>query len=475
MLSDLIDALGPAAAPGLVAVDADNVQITSVDYDSRHVEQGSLFCCLPGLVADGHDFAEAAIGRGAVALLSERRLGVGVPDMVVPDAREAMGHAAALLNGHPSDDLDVVGITGTNGKTTVAHLVEQLADRLGRRAAVIGTLTGERTTPESPDVQARLAQLCRDGTEVVAMEVSSHALEMRRVAGTRFRVAVFTNLSAEHLDFHGDMNQYFEAKARLFTRDCAEAAIINVDDEYGRRLADSTDLPVVVVEVSECESLDVGLASSRFRWRDHEVRLPLGGEFNMRNATMAAEVMVVMGHEPAPVAAALEQVVPVPGRFERVDADQDFDVIVDYAHTPDGLTQLLDTIAGSAGDGALLVVFGCGGERDRSKRPLMGAAVSDRADRAWLTSDNPRGEDPDRIITEVLEGVAGDNVDVIRDRREAIHAAISAAESNDVVVIAGKGHETSQTIGTESLPFDDRAIAREILLARPQGGGVGTS
>ncbi len=476
MLIDLIDALGSAALPTESDSVAEAVEISSVDYDSRRVGPGSLFCCLPGLVADGHDFVDDAIDGGAVALLSERSLPVDVPDLVVPDAREAMGQAAALLNGRPSERLDVIGITGTNGKTTVAHVVEQLAGGLGCEAAVIGTLTGERTTPESPDVQARLAELHSSGTGLVAMEVSSHALDMRRVAGTRFRSAVFTNLSPEHLDYHGDMEQYFAAKARLFTSEFADSAIINVDDEYGRRLAVLSDVPVVETRQSDLDLVEVGLASSRFAWRGIDVRLSLGGLFNIGNAVLAAEVMRSLGYEPTEIARALTEVSPVPGRFERVDAGQEFEMIVDYAHTPDGLAQLLDTIGESIGEGRLLVVFGCGGERDRSKRPLMGSVVAERADRAWLTSDNPRREDPEAIIAEVFAGMGNNsNVVTLPDRRDAIAAAVGEADDQDVVVIAGKGHEMVQTIGMVPVPFDDREVAREAVAVRLGSPEVGRS
>ncbi|MBL8778373.1 MAG: UDP-N-acetylmuramoyl-L-alanyl-D-glutamate--2,6-diaminopimelate ligase [Acidimicrobiales bacterium] len=440
------------------------VDVTGVAHDSRAVAPGDLFCCVRGEHADGHDHAAAAVGAGAVALLCERRLDLPIPQVVVPDARAAMGPAAAAVHGNPSEHLVVIGVTGTNGKTTTVHLLSSILEHAGRRAEVIGTLTGARTTPEAPELQRRFADFLAAGVEAVAMEVSSHALALHRVDGTRFRAAVFTNLSAEHLDFHATMEEYFQAKARLFTPELADAAVVNVDDPRGRLLRDAAIIPTRGFSLDEVDDLEVGHTSSRFRWRDQHVTVPLGGRFNVANALAAAETAITLGIEPAVAAEGLATAGPVPGRFEAVDAGQDFGVVVDYAHTPDGLERLLDTARELVGEGRLLLVFGCGGDRDTAKRPLMGEVAGRLADQVVLTSDNPRSEDPATIISEVRSGFDDDRTLLVEpDRRRAIAMALETADPGDLVVIAGKGHETTQTIGETTLPFDDRVVARELL------------
>jgi UDP-N-acetylmuramoyl-L-alanyl-D-glutamate--2,6-diaminopimelate ligase len=361
----------------------------------------------------------------------------------------------------------VVRITGTNGKTTTVHLLAAALEAAGRRTGQIGTLTGARTTPEAPELQATLARLRAEGCTAVAMEVSSHALAVHRADATWFSAVVFTNLSQDHLDFHGTMDAYFEAKASLFDADRAAVAIVDVDDVWGARLADrieaAGDLPLVRCSLADLEDLEVGLAASRFTWRGQPVVVPLGGRHNAANALLAAEAAVAVGAEPVAVAAGLAGAGPVPGRFEPVDAGQDFDVLVDYAHTPDGLVKLLEGVR-AATDGRVLVVFGCGGDRDREKRPLMGRAAAEGADLVVVTSDNPRGEDPQAIIEAVIDGIDDrQHVTVQPDRREAIALALRQARPGDVVVVAGKGHETTQTVGEQVLPFDDPAVARELL------------
>jgi UDP-N-acetylmuramoyl-L-alanyl-D-glutamate--2,6-diaminopimelate ligase len=336
----------------------------------------------------------------------------------------------------------------------------------GRPTGLIGTLTGTRTTPEAPDLQAQLASMRDDGRSAVAMEVSSHTLAQHRVDGTWFAVTVFTNLTRDHLDFHGTMDAYFAAKARLFEPAFTANGVVDVDDEYGRLLREWAGVPTVPYSLDDAEALEVGAAGSRFRWRGEPVRLPLGGRFNVRNALAAATAAEVIGIDAATVARGLSESGPVRGRFEAVDEGQPFAVLVDYAHTPDALTHVLRA-AHEVAAGSVLVVFGAGGDRDRSKRPLMGAAAAALADRVWLTSDNPRSEDPDAIIAEVRRGATGPAVVVVEpDRAAAIGAAVTAAGPGDVVVIAGKGHETTQTTGDTVIAFDDREVAAGALRDR---------
>jgi len=453
-----------AAAAGAPDVPVTGVNVTGVSYDSRAVSAGDLFCCVRGERTDGHDHAETAVAAGAVALLCERPLGLPVAEIRVADSRLAMAPAAAAVYGHPSEQLLVAGVTGTNGKTTTVHLLASILEHAGHASAVIGTLTGARTTPEAPDLQRQLAGFVAHGVEVVAMEVSSHALALHRVDATRFRVAVFTNLSAEHLDFHKSMEAYFEAKARLFTADLADVGVVNVDDLHGRLLRDAAAIPTQGFSSNDIDDLVVGRDASHFQWRGQAVRVPLGGRFNVSNALAALEAAITLGIEPAVAAEGLAAAGPVPGRFEVIEAGQDFGVVVDYAHTPDGLERLLDTGRELVGDGRLIVVFGCGGDRDRTKRPSMGEVAARLADRVVVTSDNPRTEDPAVIMAEVTSGIDDTATLVIEpDRRQAIALALADAAPGDLVLIAGKGHEAVQVIGARTLPFDDRAVARELL------------
>jgi UDP-N-acetylmuramoyl-L-alanyl-D-glutamate--2,6-diaminopimelate ligase len=448
----------------------DDVVVTDVTHDSRAVPPGALFVAVVGERMDGHDHAAAAVAAGAAAVMVERVLDVDVPQLVVGDTRRAMAVAAATCWGHPSERLRVVGVTGTNGKTTVVTLVGAILTSLGIASQVIGTLTGARTTPESTDLQALLASFVEDGVDVVAMEVSSHALALHRVDAVRFAVAVFTNLGLDHLDFHGTVERYFEAKASLFEPGRAATAILNVDGPHGRLLRDAATDGSTTLEYSIADAVDleVGPSGSRFRWRDRPVALPLVGRFNVVNAIAAADVCVALGVTPDDVAGALATVTPPPGRFELVDAGQPFLVVVDYAHTPDGLEQLLET-ARELVAGRVIVVFGCGGDRDQSKRPRMGDAACRLADVVVVTSDNPRSEDPSAIIAAVKNGCREGDPRTEVDRRVAIGMAIDEAGDGDVVVIAGKGHETTQVIGDTVLPFDDRVVARDALAVRGWG------
>ncbi len=454
------------------------VEIDDVAHDSRAVRRGTLFACIPGEHFDGHDFAVAAAEAGAPALLAERELAdVGVPILLVPSVRSALGPAAAAVHGHPSTRLRVVGITGTNGKTTTTALLASILRAAGIETETLGTLSGSRTTPEGSDLQRRLREWVDAGVEAVVMEVSSHALELRRVDGTRFEVGVFLNLSPEHLDFHGDMASYEAAKALLFRSELTERGVVVVDDEAGRRIADDASIPVERCSIDDVEQLELRADGSSFRWRGIDLELPLAGRFNVTNAVAAASTARLLGVDEASIAAGLAAVERVDGRVEPVDAGQPFTVLVDYAHTPDALERVLRAASELVhADGRVTVVFGAGGDRDREKRPLMGAVASRHADHVIVTSDNPRGEDPEAIISAIVAGVESGQrarVEVVADRRAAIDAAIGEAfertPARDIVVIAGKGHETTQEIAGVRYPFDDRAVARESI-GRRSGG-----
>ena len=467
-----LDALARALGADLVAPGGPNhredpasmasPQVHDVEHDSRLVVPGALFACIPGAIDDGHRFAGEAVFAGAVGLLVERPVSAGVPCLVVESVRRAVGPAAAEVHGHPGRRLDLAGVTGTNGKTTTVRLVAGLLRAAGRDAAEIGTLTGNLTTPEATDLQRALAQALHRGASAAVVEVSSHGLVQHRVDGCRFRVAAFTNLGHDHLDYHGSMEDYLAAKARLFTTGLTEMAVVDVTSDWGRRLAEvaASEVPVIEVDQRKIAVVDADARSSTFRWRGQTVRLPLAGAFNRANAALAAEVAAALGVEEAAAAAGLAEAAPVPGRFESVQSGQDFAVIIDYAHTPDGLAAVLQA-ARSLTERSLTVVFGAGGDRDRRKRPEMGAAADRLADRVIVTSDNPRSEDPEQIISEIVAGMsrAPDRCDA--DRRLALRYAVSTAREGDTVLIAGKGHETSQTIGSDRLPFDDRNVVSE--------------
>jgi UDP-N-acetylmuramoyl-L-alanyl-D-glutamate--2,6-diaminopimelate ligase len=368
----------------------------------------------------------------------------------------------------------VVGVTGTNGKTTTTHLLKAVLEADGRVAEVIGTLSGPRTTPEATELQAALAAAADRGVGAVALEVSSHALALHRVDAVWFSVAVFTNLSPEHLDFHDGMDDYFATKAALFSPERARVAVVNADDPWGRKLLAAARLPTRSFSLADAAGLELGPDGARFLWDGHPVWLRPGGTFNVSNALAAATAARELDVPPAAVADGLSSAVVVPGRFESVDRGQPFRVVVDYAHTPAGLEACLLAARELAGrDGRVLVVFGCGGDRDHAKRPLMGAIASRLADRAVITSDNPRSEDPRAILDDVLAGVdLPDTVDVEPDRRGAIGLAVASARPGDVVVVAGKGHETTQVTGADVVPFDDRVVAAEALDRLAAGAGA---
>lgn len=449
-----------------VPVSTGDVDVTDVHHDSRAVTPASLFCCVPGGIDDGHRYAQAAVDAGATAVLVDHRVDVDVPQVVVVDVRRAMAVASATCFGNPANDLLMVGVTGTNGKTTTTWMLRNIMQAANRRVEVIGTLSGARTTPESPDLQRVLARWRDEGVEIVAMEVSSHALDQHRVDAMRFSVAVFTNLSRDHLDYHGTMESYFETKARLFESGRCQVAVVNLDSPYGRLLADASTVPCDGYSLEEVEDLELSVDGSSFRWAGHPVTLALGGSFNVANALAAAHAARALGIDDATIAAGLSAALVVEGRFERIDAGQPFAVVVDYAHTPDGLDQLLRA-ARDLVEGRVIVVFGCGGDRDPSKRPVMGEVAASLADVVIVTADNSRSESTDAIIASIMDGVhrvSGSralSVTVEPDRRAAITVALRVAMDNDIVLIAGKGHETTQTIGDVTEEFDDRVVAAE--------------
>jgi UDP-N-acetylmuramoyl-L-alanyl-D-glutamate--2,6-diaminopimelate ligase len=449
---------GRPVGPLVEAADTDSAStsITDATHDSRQVEAGWLYCCVPGLVVDGHDFAAQAADAGAGALLVERPLPIEIPQIEVDSVRAAIGPASAEIHGDPSTELTVVGVTGTNGKSSIVQLMADIWSQAQIPSEIVGTLVGSRTTPEGTDLQRLFRAAADRGVTAAAIEVSSHALSLHRVDATRFRAAVFTNLGRDHLDFHGTVEEYFEAKASLFTPELADHAIVNGDDPYGRRLIDRGRLPTVEYRLDHAEALRFERAISRFRWRGHDVVLQLAGAHNVLNALAAATTAEVLGIESADIADALCATSPVRGRFEAVDAGQPFHIAVDYAHTPDALTAALAAARQVAGERRVLVVFGCGGDRDVQKRAEMGRVAEQGADRVVVTSDNPRSEDPNAIIADILSGIDAATVEVEPDRQAAISLAVTQAQPGDVLLIAGKGHETYQIIGDETIEFDDR-------------------
>jgi UDP-N-acetylmuramoyl-L-alanyl-D-glutamate--2,6-diaminopimelate ligase len=458
-LERLIPALGPVEVRGGAPT-----EIIDLAYDTRRVVPGALFFCVPGERADGHDFAADAVERGAVALVVERPVEPAVPQLIVPSTREAMPVAADEFFERPTEELLVAGATGTNGKTTTTFLIHSILDAAGMQPGLIGTIESRvggqalpavRTTPEAIDLQRTLRQMLDAGDRSCALEATSHGSEQRRLDRVRFRALAFTNLTQDHLDFHGTMERYFDAKRRLFTdAEPAPAAAVNVGDPWGRRLADE------LRRRERAPLLTYGLTADA-DLNDVPYAIRLRGRFNRENVLAAVAVARLLGVPEAAIETGVAALAGVPGRFEAVDEGQSFTVLVDYAHTPDSLANVLRA-ARELASGQLICVFGCGGDRDRGKRPIMGEVVSSLADATIVTSDNPRSEDPLAIIAEILTGVARD-VGVEPDRRAAIGKAIELADEGDVVVIAGKGHEQGQEFADRKLPFDDRDVAREAL------------
>jgi UDP-N-acetylmuramoyl-L-alanyl-D-glutamate--2,6-diaminopimelate ligase len=484
-----------AELPGACVVGDAAVDVRDLAYDSRKAGPGTLFFCVPGEKVDGHDFAAQVVKAGAVGLVVERELDLPVSQVVVGDGRAAMAPLAARFFGDPTGELRVVGVTGTNGKTTTAFLVREILEAAGRRCGLLGTVKQvvagteepvERTTPEAIDLQATFRRMLDGGEVACAMEVSSHAMVLRRADAIHFAVALFTNLTQDHLDFHGTMEEYFAAKRRLFEAG-PETAVVNVDDPYGRRLAEEFECLTFSAEGREAhfvaDNVHVDAAGARFDVLQAmgggtlaagggsrppagvvQVRTRLPAHFNVANALGAFVATVALGIEPDDAAAGLAQAAAPPGRLEPVEAGQDFAVLVDYAHTPDSLQNVL-AAARRVTEGRLIAVFGAGGDRDRDKRPKMGRAGGELADLAVITSDNPRSEDPAQIVAEVAAGaVGGAEVETEVDRRAGIALALARARAGDTVVIAGKGHEGYQEFERgRRIDFDDREVAREEL------------
>ncbi|MGX1473936.1 UNVERIFIED_CONTAM: UDP-N-acetylmuramoyl-L-alanyl-D-glutamate--2,6-diaminopimelate ligase [Streptomyces canus] len=485
-LAELADQLG-AEQPENAA------QVTGITHDSRAVRPGDLYAALPGARLHGADFVTQAVGLGAVAVLTdptgaERATATGLPVLVVEDPRARMGELATTIYGHPGRDLLQIGITGTSGKTTTAYLVEGGLKGV-RSTGLIGTvemrigderIKSERTTPEATDLQALFAVMRERGVEAVAMEVSSHALVLGRVDGCVFDIGVFTNLSPEHMEFHSGMEDYFQAKAQLFTPERSRLGVVNLDDEYGRRLVKEATVPVVTFSAEghpdadwRAADVQVGPMDSTFTAigpKDERItaRSPLPGPFNVANTLAAIVALAAAGLDPQTAADGIAAVPGVPGRLERVDAGQPYLAVVDYAHKTDAVESVLKALR-KVTEGRLHVVLGCGGDRDRTKRGPMGAAVARLADTAVLTSDNPRSEDPLAILATMLEGAASvpvherGEVQVFEDRAAAIAAAVARARPGDTVLVAGKGHEQGQDIAGVVRPFDDRQVLREAI------------
>ena len=469
-LSALVDAVPDAEPRGDTAL-----SILDVAYDSRTVATGALFCCVPGESADGHDFARSALDAGAAALVVERWLEMPATQVLVPSVRAAMGPIAARAFRDPATAMTMLGVTGTNGKTTTTYLLEAIARRAGVRPGMIGTtgarldgepLPLERTTPEAPDLHRLLARMRDEGVGLVAMEVSSHALEQHRTDGVVYDAVAFTNLSQDHLDYHDSMERYFEAKAALFTERRARRGTVNADDAWARRLLVSPEIPLSTFAVdtdADLRAVDIEVSASgiSFQAGGLELRSSLRGAFNVSNCLAAIALSRDVDLPDEAIVTGIADVGEVPGRVEPIDEGQEFLVVVDYAHTPDSILGVLQATRPLA-TGRLIVVFGCGGDRDRAKRPLMGRAATSTADLTIVTSDNPRSEDPLEIIAAIEPGAieGGGDYRIEPDRRAAIAMALAEAAPGDAVVIAGRGHEPHQEIADRTLEFDDREVAR---------------
>lgn len=471
-LGSLLSAAGINAT--LLETEAASIEVARVSHDSRSVQSGDLFCCVPGASHDGHDFASEAVRCGASVLMCERPLGLTTPTVIVPSVREAMPLLAAAIHGWPSRHLSLVGVTGTNGKTSVVHLLSWILARSGMSTEVHGTLSGGRTTPEATDLQSMFGRWVSDGVEAAAIEVSSHALAQHRVDGTHFALVGFTNLSRDHLDFHTSMSDYETAKARLFDGSFSTSALVMVDTPAGRRMAvraREAGMDVTEVEVATAGGV-IRSDGVGFEWRGHPVEVSTPGRFTIANALLAAEMAAALGLGESDVVDGLSSAPPVPGRFELVPLEGGPMVVVDYAHTPDALSAALAT-ARQIVAGRLLVVLGCGGGRDRGKRPEMGRIALAGSDMVVVTSDNPRDEPPEGVIADILSGMDSAPSLVEPDRRLAIAAALRLAGPDDLVLIAGKGHEDTQESEGRFEPFDDRVTARREWARMSAAGDVG--
>lgn len=455
-------------------------EVTDITIDSRCVESGSVFVCIRGANVDGHDFAKMAEEKGAAAVVCEEEMALSIPCIVYPDTKLALAKLSSVFYGEPEKNLHLVGITGTNGKTSVSYFIKKILETCGKKVGIIGTneiLVGKLdvgiksstpTTPNSLELRKIFAKMLEMGAEYVVMEVSSHALDLHRVAGLSYDVGVFTNLTQDHLDYHKTMENYFLAKKKLF--DISKTGVINIDDQYGNRiLTESPDGKISLGLknanlMAEDIIIDEKGVSFKMTYKDEKypVSLPVPGLFSVYNGLCAIGAAVGLGVSPKDAARGLSLADGVLGRLERVETNTEYSVIIDYAHTPDGLVNVLSSV-NAFKKGRCIAVFGCGGDRDATKRPIMGEIGTDMSDIAIITSDNPRTEAPKKIIEDILKGVKKDNYMVVENRREAIEYALSIAKKGDIVLLLGKGQETYQIIGKEKIHFDEREIVKEIL------------
>ena len=474
----LLSCLAKATPHTLIGED---VEVNELRYNSRKVEKGDVFCCVVGTFADGHKYAAQAVEAGAAALVVERQLDLDVPQVLVENTRIAMAEMAAAYYGNPADEMVMVGITGTNGKTSTSYMLKSIAERMGKKVGLIGTIRNmigdiiidtERTTPESVDLQRILRQMKDEKVDVVIMEVSSHSLDQKRVHGITYDVGCFTNLTQDHLDYHKTFENYFAAKKLMFAQ--CEKAVINLDDSYAADMVAGVDIPMLTVGVREqadvtASEIDITTRGVQFDFNYRNVtsrfNVPIPGVFSVFNAMSAAGIALSLGWTLDSIKYGLEHMVSVSGRLEPLPTGKnEFTVLLDYAHTPDALENLLKTVRGFA-TGRVVTLFGCGGDRDHAKRPIMGEIAGRFSDFAIVTSDNPRSEDPMEIIASVEDGVkkSGCEYVVIESRRDAIEYALKNAKKNDVIILAGKGHENYQEINGGKQPFDEKEIVAEIL------------
>lgn len=474
----LLSCLAKPTAHTLIGED---VEVKELKYNSRKVEKGDVFCCVVGTLADGHKYAPQAVEVGAAALVVERKLDIDIPQILVENTRIAMAEMAAAYYGNPADEMVMVGITGTNGKTSTSYMLKAIAERMGKKVGLIGTIRNmigdiiidtERTTPESVDLQRILRQMKDENVDVVIMEVSSHSLDQKRVHGITYDVGCFTNLTQDHLDYHKTFQNYFAAKKLLFAQ--CKKAVINLDDSYAADMVAGMNLPVLTVGVREkadvtASEIDITTRGVQFDFNYRNVtsrfNVPIPGLFSVFNAMSAAGIALALGWTLDSIKYGLEHMVGVSGRLEPLPTGKnEFTVLLDYAHTPDALENLLKTVRGFA-TGRVVTLFGCGGDRDQAKRPIMGEIAGRFSDFAIVTSDNPRSEDPMQIIASVEDGVkkSGCEYIVIENRRDAIEYALKNARKNDVIILAGKGHENYQEINGGKHHFDEKEIVAEIL------------
>ncbi|NLT95195.1 MAG: UDP-N-acetylmuramoyl-L-alanyl-D-glutamate--2,6-diaminopimelate ligase [Clostridia bacterium] len=472
-----------------VSEDLNNIEVKGIKYDSRQVKQGDLFVAIKGFKTDGHKFIKNALENGASAFIIEDKnyCSDEYPWVLVENSRIALADLSAVFFDHPSAKFLLIGVTGTNGKTTTTNLIAKIFEDQGHKVGLVGTIHNrigqkilpvERTTPEASDLQELFAQMAAEGVSCVVMEVSSHALDLARVKGCQFDIAVFTNLTQDHLDYHQSMEEYFKAKAKLFTglgrensKNYRKVAVINGDDTWGQKLLSEITAEKISYGTEndvnfKAENIIITSTGVSYRVNDNDITLQLTGKFNVYNSLAALAVAYSQGIPLEQAIKSLENVSGIPGRFQLIEGTQDFAVIVDYAHTPDSLINILTT-AREFAQGRSITVFGCGGDRDRTKRPLMGKAAAQYSDFTIITSDNPRTEDPEKIIEDILPGVkeivGPEKYQVITDRKEAIKEALKMAKKDDIILIAGKGHETYQEINGVKYPFDDKKIAEELL------------